>query len=297
MYTATALTSAFVSHHVFGPPKKSWGIELTLFTTAVRESAQFSHLSSLGMLRGFLNLGRILPTPADGVVTPVTFKVRQRGLTGLLREADEREDGTREITGEWVVSKRMWRRMQQDHFGTSSRSRSSTRQPRPDHQQPSSHHFSKDKVVLYLHGGAYYVMSAATHRYITISVSKYTDCRVFAVNYRLAPECRWPGQIHDAVSAYLRLTRDLKIPPQNIIIAGDSAGGGLTLALLMYLRDNGFDLPCGTILMSPWVDLTMSCDSWETNAVSMACLKQIVRSLSVANSTSIIFACHRAMTT
>lgn len=89
------------------------------------------------------------------------------------------------------------------------------------------------------------------------------------MNYRLAPECRWPGQIHDAVQAYLRLIQDLKIPPEIIILMGDSAGGGLTLATIMYLRDHGFPLPCGAIVMSPWVDLTMSCDSWETNAVSL----------------------------
>jgi acetyl esterase/lipase len=253
-HVATSLASAFVSHHVFGPPKKSWGIELTLFTTAIRESVQFSHLSSLNLVRKFLNLGQILPVPKDGVVTPITFHVKRRNLPGLLAEADAAENGTREITGEWVVSKRIWRRMQQEH-STSYRS-----------HNPSAHN-QKDKVILYLHGGAYYTMSAATHRYITISVSKYTDCRVFAVNYRLAPECRWPGQIHDAVSAYLRLTQDLKIPSENIIFGGDSAGGGLCLATMMYLRDNGMPLPCGAILMSPWVDLTMSCDSWETNAV------------------------------
>lgn len=154
-------------------------------------------------------------------------------------------------------------------------STSSTNRPPPRHSDSTSSSYSprasigKDKVILYLHGGAYYTMSAATHRYITISVSKYTNCRVFAVNYRLAPECRWPGQIHDAVSAYLRLIQDLKIPPEIIIFAGDSAGGGLTLATIMYLRDHGFPLPCGAIVMSPWVDLTMSCDSWETNAVSL----------------------------
>ena len=61
---------------------------------------------------------------------------------------------------------------------------------------------------------------------------------VAAINYRLAPETRFPGPLHDAVSAYFRLIDDLKIPPENIIIAGDSAGGGLSLALLMYLRDH-----------------------------------------------------------
>jgi acetyl esterase/lipase len=60
---------------------------------------------------------------------------------------------------------------------------------------------------------------------------------------------------------------DLHIPPENIIVSGDSAGGGLALALLMYLRDNDYPLPSGAILMSPWVDLTLSCESWESNAL------------------------------
>jgi acetyl esterase/lipase len=74
-----------------------------------------------------------------------------------------------------------------------------------------------------------------------------------AVNYRLAPETRFPGALHDAVHAYRRLTDELHVPPSRILIAGDSAGGGLTLALLMYLRDEGYELPSGAILFSPWV--------------------------------------------
>ena len=115
------------------------------------------------------------------------------------------------------------------------------------------------------------MFSAATHRLITIPLAKHLDARVFgeflplsqtrpalrnvvlAVDYRLAPETRFPGPLHDAVSAYFRLVEDLKIPPENIVFAGDSAGGGLTLALLMYLRDNDYPLPSGAILLSPWV--------------------------------------------
>jgi len=74
-----------------------------------------------------------------------------------------------------------------------------------------------------------------------------------AVDYRLAPETCFPGPLHDVVSAYLRLVDDLHIPPENIIVAGDSAGGGLSLALLMYLRDNEYALPSGAILLSPTV--------------------------------------------
>lgn len=157
------------------------------------------------------------------------------------------------------------------------------------------------RVILYLHGGkpdssfgcvapalnfrigAYYLFSPATHRRITVPLSRTTGARVFcgsktlasprqsltlfaAVDYRLAPETRFPGPLHDAVSAYLRLITDLSIPPSRILVAGDSAGGGLALALLLYLRDTELPLPAGAILMSPWVDLTLSCDSWEHNA-------------------------------
>lgn len=87
-----------------------------------------------------------------------------------------------------------------------------------------------------------------------------------AVDYRLAPETHFPGPLHDAVSAYLRLIDDLSIAPSRIIVAGDSAGGGLALALLLYLRDTELPMPGGGILMSPWVDLTLSCDSWDRNA-------------------------------
>ena len=74
-----------------------------------------------------------------------------------------------------------------------------------------------------------------------------------AIDYRLAPETKFPGPLHDVVSAYLRLVEDLQIPAANIVLAGDSAGGGLTAALLLYLRDNDYPLPSGAILMSPWV--------------------------------------------
>lgn len=116
---------------------------------------------------------------------------------------------------------------------------------------------AEQKLISVFFNRAYYMFSVETHRLLTIAVSRYCDARVFAINYRLAPETQFPGQLHDAVSAYMRLTVDLKIPPENIIFAGDSAGGGLVLATLLYLRDEGYPLPAGAILMSPWVDLTM----------------------------------------
>ena len=92
---------------------------------------------------------------------------------------------------------------------------------------------------------------------------------LIAITYRLAPENVFPLPLHDVLHGYLRLLAPpLSIAPENIIIAGDSAGGGLSLALCMYLRDEGYKLPAGLVLMSPWVDLTMSCGSWDDNADS-----------------------------
>jgi len=83
----------------------------------------------------------------------------------------------------------------------------------------------------------------------------------------LAPEHAFPLPLHDVLQGYLRLLQPpLSIAPEDIIVAGDSAGGGLSLALCMYLRDEGYEMPSGLILMSPWVDLTMSCGSWDENA-------------------------------
>ncbi|POW15440.1 hypothetical protein PSHT_07072 [Puccinia striiformis] len=267
----TKQASSFVSHHLNGPPKKSWGIEMTIFTSIVREMANYTHLSSIHQLRKLMDYGQILPTPKDGIITPVSFKVKPENLTGFLKELDSVEDGNRTLTGEWVLSKKTWKRMQTESL---NRRRSSQNQNHQDldygFQSPSTaanhqHGLGNDKVIYFIHGGAYFIMSASTHRPLTISIAKYTECRLFAINYRLAPETKFPGPLHDVVSGYFRLLNDLSIPAQNIVFAGDSAGGGLVMALLMYLRDEHYPLPSAAMLFSPWCDLTMSCDSWETN--------------------------------
>ncbi|WFD19726.1 hypothetical protein MCAP1_001962 [Malassezia caprae] len=241
-----SIGSAIVSHVIYGPPKKSWGVEMSILTRTIREMAErHSGLATIQGLQKGLELLRFLPIPDDGLITPVTFKVKRRNLKGFLDEDDGQETGKRELTGEWIVGKHTWRRLQME-WQSGKRSRT-------------------ERVILYIHGGAYYVMSATTHRPITIALSKYCECRIFCINYRLAPETLFPGALLDSVYAYFRLIDDLHIPANNIVLAADSAGGGLAIALMMYLRDNAYPMPCGAILMSPWVDLTLSCDSWETN--------------------------------
>jgi monoterpene epsilon-lactone hydrolase len=112
-------------------------------------------------------------------------------------------------------------------------------------------------AVLYLHGGGYTVGSPATHRALAAHLSASSGAPVFALDYRLAPEHPFPAALDDAVTAYQALL-DSGLAPHRIAVAGDSAGGGLSLALCHALRDRGIPAPAGLALISPWVDLTLA---------------------------------------
>ncbi|RIA81601.1 Alpha/Beta hydrolase protein, partial [Glomus cerebriforme] len=123
------------------------------------------------------------------------------------------------------------------------------------------------KTILYLHGGAYYLCSKNSYRKITSSFAKKANARVFAIDYRLAPQNPFPAGLQDALAAYLYLLNPPKdagfepLNPKNIVISGDSAGGGLSLALGLAIRDAGLPSCAGIVGLSPWVDLTSSTPS------------------------------------
>jgi len=117
-----------------------------------------------------------------------------------------------------------------------------------------------DHAILYLHGGGYVIGSVRTHRGITGRLSRAAAARVLSVDYRLAPEHPHPAAVDDAVAAYGHLLGG-GIAPERSAIAGDSAGGGLTAATLIALRDAGAASPAAGVLISPWLDLTLSGDS------------------------------------
>ena len=123
-----------------------------------------------------------------------------------------------------------------------------------------------ERVILYLHGGGYVSGSPTTHAPITGRLAKEAQARIFALDYRLAPEHPFPAQIEDAWAAYWWLITEQGVKPAQITVAGDSAGGGLTIALLLALRDAGVPLPSGAICLSPWFDLTLSSATLATNA-------------------------------
>jgi epsilon-lactone hydrolase len=115
-------------------------------------------------------------------------------------------------------------------------------------------HAAHTRCILYFHGGAYIAMSARTHRSITSRLAAHGEARLFALDYRLAPEHPFPAALEDARAAWHALI-ETGIAPSRIVVAGDSAGGGLALALLVALRDEGETLPAAAVLFSPWTDL------------------------------------------
>ena len=109
---------------------------------------------------------------------------------------------------------------------------------------------AEDKVMLYIHGGGWVLGSVYAFRPLTVALGKVTQMRVLSVNYRLAPEHPYPAALQDCMKAYQWLLRE-GFRPSNIIIAGDSAGGNLTLTTILNLRDNGIPLPKGAVCFSP----------------------------------------------
>ena len=120
------------------------------------------------------------------------------------------------------------------------------------------------RLLLYLHGGGFTLGSSHTLRDLLARLSLASNARVLSVDYRLAPEHPWPAALED-VRAVWRAAQ-AEHGPRQIVLAGDSAGGNLVLALLLELRDRGEPLPAGAVLLSPWVDLGCTAPSFEANA-------------------------------
>ncbi len=124
----------------------------------------------------------------------------------------------------------------------------------------------EDRTILYLHGGGYIIGSVATHRELVSRLSRATGARCLNVDYRLAPEHPFPAAVEDATTAY-RWLLSMGSEPGRIVVAGDSAGGGLTLATLLALRDAGDPVPAAGVCLSPWTDLEGTGDSARPGAV------------------------------
>ena len=121
-------------------------------------------------------------------------------------------------------------------------------------------------IVLYLHGGGFIACSPETHRPLVSSLVRRIHGTAYVPTYRLAPEHPFPAALDDARSAYRYLLDECNIAPSRLVIAGDSAGGGLALALALSLRDDALPLPAAIVAFSPWTDLAATGRSLDENS-------------------------------
>lgn len=119
--------------------------------------------------------------------------------------------------------------------------------------------------ILYLHGGGYCIGGAASHRGLAARLALAAAAEAWTLDYRLAPEHPFPAAVDDALAAYRALLEQER-DPASLVVAGDSAGGGLTVATFLAARDAGLPAPAGLYLISPWVNLAQTGGSYETKA-------------------------------
>ncbi|KAK4055202.1 hypothetical protein OIV83_000482 [Microbotryomycetes sp. JL201] len=190
------------------------------------------------------------------------------------------------IDGEWISMKKDWpgpedddpaveeiHHMKLDALREALNEKKSRRQESAkgkDHDLPEppqeayAEEMDSMRCILYIHGGAHFFGSINTHRYQIWRYARKIGGRAFAVKYRLSPQYPFPCSLQDSLAAYLYLIRPppgakhKSVDPSKLVVAGDSAGGGLSLSLLLLLRDSGLPMPAGLVLISPWVDLTHS---------------------------------------
>jgi epsilon-lactone hydrolase len=123
------------------------------------------------------------------------------------------------------------------------------------------------RVLIYLHGGGFKLGSVRSHRDLMARISLAAGCRVLGLNYRLAPEHRFPAPLNDAVASYEWLLAQ-GCSPADLAFAGDSAGGGLAASAMLALRGRGLPLPTAAVLLSAWTDLTAEGESYVTRAAA-----------------------------
>ncbi|KAK4154366.1 hypothetical protein C8A00DRAFT_14504 [Chaetomidium leptoderma] len=254
MHTATVglavtptVVSTLLSHYLNRKP------------LAHKPTAHLSYDQGLHLVRSFLNhasrhtVEELQTFTSQWVPHPQWVRVDHVEIpeTDLLRAADLLAeqlgpDGIRQVGGkEWWK----WRRPK-------SPLKAEWIEMKADYQERKKTSEPCNRVMLYVHGGAYYFGSVDEHRYQIQRHARKLKARALAPRYRLAPQFPFPCGLQDCLATYLYLLEHQA--PNTIILAGDSAGGGMVLSLMVILRDRGIPLPAGAVLISPWVDLTHS---------------------------------------
>ncbi|KAF9359168.1 hypothetical protein BGX34_008518 [Mortierella sp. NVP85] len=255
---APLLIGTTVSHYTYGPPKPSWSYKFNITMAMVKAFAahldDFSLKQTQAMSRlndkyapvhpGAIASESVVPgSYRNKAATYVDTLLNDQGIDSTMLGWDWKNDPRAEkpLKGEWTETK------------------------------AKDDKFAEGRTVLYLHGGGYFLCSVRTHRWATWNMARLGGAKVFALDYRLAPDSPFPAALHDALAAYLYLLDPpadagfAPVDPKNIVIMGDSAGGGLTFATMLAIRDAGLPMPAGVIGWSPWIDLLLSMPSVQEN--------------------------------
>ncbi|RIB19220.1 Alpha/Beta hydrolase protein [Gigaspora rosea] len=235
-----------ISESPESPLVKSWDLKFQLAMEAIKSFEELSKLPIEQAQELFIQSTKI-KVPSNIIVKKVTLNERYRqksrnhlekGLKQFEDVIDEKwKEPNDRLYGEWVYSK----------------------------EEEENKNNEMDKVVLHMHGGAYYLGSAKSSRSFTIKFAVQAKARVFSIDYRLSPPNQFPAPLCDCLAAYLYLINPgpdagfKPINPKKIVIAGESAGAGLAFSMLLFLRDAGLPLPGGAIGL---VDLTHSMPSF-----------------------------------
>lgn len=215
------------THLIAGQPKKpTWNLQTTVILGFMQAFRDHTYTNSLDFWR-FVLIAPTFLTPLTSHVQDASFIIRPRPLecVGILRECDQQEKKQflihqrppRVLEAEWMSALSIWDYCWQSVWPSAPMAPTAAKKKKR----------STEKIILYFHGGAYCAMSAQTHRTLTHKISKATGRRVFAINYRLAPETKFPGALYDAVQSFLYLIDPIEpyyLDPKRIMIMGDSAG-------------------------------------------------------------------------
>jgi len=139
-----------------------------------------------------------------------------------------------------------------------------------------------DAAMLYLHGGGYVIGSPRSHRHLVADLSAAARVTGYLLDYRLAPENPYPAARNDAVAAVRWLVDTVGVHPERLVIAGDSAGGGLVVATLVALREAGLPMPAAGVCLSPWVDLSCSLPSNRATRLDPVVDMRVLRAMATA---------------
>lgn len=210
----------------------------------VRSFLEFASHHTVEELQAFT--AQWVPHPQWVKVDEITISDKHLEESALLLQEELGPDGIRQVGG------RMWWQWRKPK----SSLRAEWIEMRSDAHERRKNNDAGRRVMMYIHGGAYFFGSVDEHRYQMQRHARKLKARVFAPKYRLSPQFPFPCGLQDCLAAYLHLLTVQD--PSTIILAGDSAGGGMAVSLLCLLRDQGIPLPAGAVLISPWVDLTHS---------------------------------------